>query len=261
MLVDSHCHLDFAEFSHDIDDVVSRANDVGVKTMLTICTRLSKFYDVYAVAEKYPNIYCTVGVHPHEAENESQLTVQKLLEFSNKPKVVGFGETGLDFFYNKSAHNIQEQKFRMHIEAARAAQLPVIVHTRNADKDTIRILQDEIAKGVFPGVVHCFSGDRELAKEMIQLGFYISVSGIITFKNAATLRDIILEEVPIERLLLETDSPYLAPVPKRGGRNEPAYSAYTARFLADLLSISEQKVADITTKNFFQLFSKTSSSQ
>ncbi|PPR77632.1 MAG: putative metal-dependent hydrolase YcfH [Alphaproteobacteria bacterium MarineAlpha3_Bin5] len=256
MLVDSHCHLDMPDFSDDIDDVVVRARDQDISTMLTICTRVAGFDRVHTIAERYENIFCTVGTHPHEAKNEQNLSSEKLIEFSRFDKVIGFGETGLDYYYENSPKEIQKKQFEIHIEAARETKLPVVIHSRNADDDTALILETEYRKGPFTGLIHCFTGGQELAKKVLEMGFYISISGIVTYKNAGALRDIVKNDVPLNRLLVETDSPYLAPVPKRGKRNEPAFTAYTASYLSDILAVSKEKLFCTTTENFFRLFTK-----
>ena len=255
MLVDSHCHLDFPQLSADLDGVVARAEAAGVGLMLTISTALSRFEKVLAIAEKYDNIYCSVGVHPHEAETEPDTVARQLIERARHPKVVGIGETGLDYFYEHSPRDIQQHVFREHIKAARETGLPLIVHTRDADDDTTRILAEEMGQGAFPGLIHCFSSSRELAEKSVELGLYISISGIATFKKADELRDTI-RGLPLDRLLVETDAPYLAPPPHRGKRNEPAYVAQTAAVLADTVGVSVDEIAAITTANAFRLFSK-----
>ena len=255
MLVDSHCHLDFPEFSDELDLVVARAGEAGVLHMLTICTRVTKFQQVREVAGRYKNMWCSVGVHPHNTEDEPEISSDDLMALADDPKVIAFGETGLDFYYEHSSRAQQERSFRAHINASRRLGLPVIVHTRDADDDMIRILRDEHAKGPFPGVIHCFSSGSEMAATAQELGLYISISGIVTFKTAEELRDIV-KTVPLERLLVETDSPYLAPEPKRGKRNEPAFTAYTAAKLAELTEVTEEELAARTTKNFFALFKK-----
>ena len=255
MLVDSHCHLDFPEFSDELDNIVERAGMAGVTHMLTICTRISKFKQVWDVAAYFDNIWCSVGIHPHNVDEEEEASAEKLLGFAADPKVVAFGETGLDFFYEHSSRESQERSFRAHIEASRNSGLPVIIHTRDADEDTIRILRDENARGAFPGVIHCFSSGEELAAAAVDLGLYISLSGIITFNGAEELRQIV-KKLPLDRLLLETDSPYLAPVPRRGKRNEPAFTKFTAAKLAELMSITAEEMAIQTTQNFFMLFKK-----
>jgi TatD DNase family protein len=256
MLVDSHCHLDFPDFAAELPDVLSRAHAAGVGHFLTIGTQLSRFAGVRAVAETAPDIHCTIGVHPHEAEPEQLTSPDVLLREAMHPKVVGFGETGLDFYYNHSPRAPQIANFRIHIDAARTAQLPLVVHTRDAEDDTIAILNEEYAKGAFTGAIHCFTGTPKLARAALDIGFYISVSGIATFKKSGDLRATIAE-VPLDRLLVETDAPYLAPQPLRGKRNEPAYVVHTAAMLAELKGISPERLAEVTTANFFRLFAKT----
>jgi TatD DNase family protein len=255
MLVDSHCHLDFDAFQEDFDGVLSRAADAGVGTMVTICTRLSRFRDVLQLAEYHPNIWCSVGVHPHEAEEEGVEDAKVLLEHAGHPRVVGIGETGLDFYYEHSPRGAQEVSFRAHIDAARETGLPLIVHARDADVDTMRILREEQTKGPFPGVIHCFTASRQLADTAIDLGLYVSFSGILTFKNAVAIQET-AEALPLERILVETDAPYLAPAPNRGKRNEPSFVAHTAAYLAGLRGETSTQIADITTDNFFRLFNK-----
>ena len=254
-LIDSHCHLDFPDFAEELDDVVARAGRAGISHMVTISTHLSKFPGVLAVAERFDNIYCTVGIHPHEAGTEVEVSADELVRLAEHPKVVGIGETGLDFYYEHSPRDVQERQFRTHIEAARRTGLPLIVHTRDADTDTIRILEEEHAKGAFPGLIHCFSATRELAARMVDIGLYISFSGIVTFNKAEELRDV-AKVVPEDRILVETDSPYLAPVPRRGKRNEPAFTAFTAAKIAEVRGISPSAVARTTTANFKRLFTK-----
>jgi TatD DNase family protein len=255
MLVDSHCHLDFEDFEQDMDDIVARADDAGVKHMLSICTHVTKFDPVLAIAQRYDNIFCTVGIHPHNADKEPEVTPEHLIRMAANDKVVGFGETGLDFYYDKSPRDIQKRQFRAHIEAAREAGLPLIVHTRDADEDMAEILKEEAGKGAFTGLLHCFSSTRELADTALKLGLYLSISGIVTFNKAEELRDIV-KEVPLDRLLVETDAPYLAPVPKRGKRNEPAFTRHTAEKIAEIKGLTLDEVAAATTGNFFKLFAK-----
>lgn len=255
MLVDSHCHLDFPDFSEELPDVIARAKGAGVSTMLTICTHLSRFERVRAVAERFDSVWCTVGIHPHEAGSETLLDAGTLLTLADHPKVVGFGETGLDYFYEHSPRDDQQRAFRLHIEAARQADLPVIIHTRDADDDTLAILRDEMKAGPFRGLIHCFSSSRALAEECVEMGLYISLSGIITFNKAEDLRETV-RTLPVDRLLVETDAPYLAPIPKRGKRNEPAFTAYTAARVADLKGLSVEEFAAVSTANFHRLFSK-----
>jgi TatD DNase family protein len=256
MLVDSHCHLNFEQLSSQLDDVVARAREVGVGHMLTIGTKLREFEGVRAIAERYDNIHCSVGVHPHEAESEGDdVTAAKLIELASHPKVVGIGETGLDYFYEHAPRDLQEKSFRLHIEAARETGLPIIVHTRNADADTVKILHEEYEKGPFTGVIHCFSSGWEVAEKSMEIGFYISISGIVTFKAADELREHV-GKIPVEKLLVETDSPYLAPVPKRGKTNEPSFVAHTAAKVAELKGLKIDQLAAVTTDNFFNLFNK-----
>jgi TatD DNase family protein len=255
MLVDSHCHLDFPDFGPELDLVLSRARGAGVGHFLTIGTGLKRFAAVRAVAETAPDIHCTVGVHPHEAAEEPLDGPDVLLAESTHEKVVGFGESGLDYYYNHSPREAQIRNFRAHIAAAREAKLPLVVHTRDAEDDTIAILTEEQAAGAICGVIHCFTGTTRLAGAALELGFYISVSGIATFKKSDVLRST-LKEVPLNRLLVETDAPYLAPQPTRGKRNEPAYIVHTAAMLAELKGVSSADMAQITTDNFFRLFAK-----
>jgi len=260
MLVDSHCHLDFPDFAGQVPDILARASEKGVGTCLSIGTQLSQFDGVLGVAKQYDNVWCSVGIHPHEAEKERLTDATPLLERARDPKVIGFGETGLDYFYEHSPRAAQQENFRWHIAAAREAGLPLIVHTRDADDDTIDILKGEMKKGAFTGLIHCFTGTRRLAEASLDLGLYISASGIATFKKSEELRSV-LRDVPLERLLVETDAPYLAPVPMRGKRNEPAFVAYTAAAMAELKGVSADKLAHATTENFFRLFAKAARPQ
>lgn len=255
MLVDSHCHLDFDDFGEDIDDVVARAGANGVGAMVTICTHLSRFAAVRAVAERYDNIWCSVGVHPHEAGAEGQKAADALIELAGHPKVVGIGETGLDYYYEHSPREAQRESFRAHIEAARRTGLPLIVHSRDADAEMADILREEYATGPFSGVMHCFSSGPALAEAALGIGFYISFSGILTFKSADEVRAI-AQDVPPDRLLVETDAPYLAPMPNRGKRNEPSFVVHTAAQLAEVKGMSSADLARQTTDNFFRLFSR-----
>ena len=257
-LVDSHCHLDFPDFQEEADAVVARAHEAGVALMVTISTKLSEVDKVIAVAERYPHVVCSVGIHPHEAEEE-QTDLATLVKLAQHPKVVGIGETGLDFYYEHSPRDLQEKSFRTHIAAARETGLPLIVHTRDAEDDTARILEEEMGKGAFTGLLHCFSSSAELARKALDLGLYISISGIVTFKKAEELRDTV-REIPLDRLLVETDAPYLAPVPKRGKRNEPAFVAHTAKLVAELKGVSPEELGEATTENFLSLFSRVPAS-
>ena len=255
MLVDSHCHLDFPEFAPELDAVVARARDAGVGVCVSIGTTLANFPNVCAVAERFDNVWCSVGIHPHEAEKELLASPQPLVGAARHPKVVGIGETGLDYYYEHSPRAQQVANFRSHIEAARQTALPVIVHTRDADDDTIAVLREEMAHRPFTGLIHCFTGTQRLAEAALELGLYISVSGIATFKKSDELRAV-LKPVPLDRLLVETDAPYLAPMPHRGKRNEPAFVAHTAAALAALKGVSAEELANATTENFFRLFMK-----
>jgi len=255
MLVDSHCHLDFPEFAPELDAVMARAKGAGVGICVTIGTKMAGFGRVREVAERFDNVWCSVGIHPHEAEGELLDSATPLIEAAKHPKVVGIGESGLDYYYEHSPREAQKQNFRAHIAAARETGLPLIVHTRDADDDTIAILREEVARAPFTGLIHCFTGTQALAHAALAIGFSISVSGIATFKNSQALRDVIAS-VPLDRLLVETDAPYLAPVPVRGKRNEPAFVAYTAAALATLKGVSADTLAAATTENFFRLFTK-----
>jgi TatD DNase family protein len=257
MLVDSHCHLDFPEFAPELDAVVARAREAGVGTCVSIGTTLEKFPQVRAIAERFPDVWCSVGIHPHEAETELLSDAVPLIALAQHPRVVGIGETGLDFYYNHSPREPQIANFRAHIAAARELKLPLIVHTRDADDDTIAVLEDEMGKGAFTGLIHCFTGTKRLADAALANGFSISVSGIATFKKSDELRAV-LKDVPLDRLLVETDAPYLAPMPHRGKRNEPAFVAHTAAMLAGLKGVSADELARATTDNFFRLFTKAS---
>ncbi|MEQ1890211.1 MAG: TatD family hydrolase [Alphaproteobacteria bacterium] len=255
MLVDSHCHLDFPEFAGEMDHVVRRAALAGVGMMLTICTRISEFERIRDVAGKFAHIYCSVGIHPHEADSEPAADCARIVSLTDNPKVIGVGETGLDYFYEHSSREAQQISFRAHISAARETGLPLIVHARDADADTIAILRDEAGKGAFPGVIHCFTAGPELARAALDLGLYISLSGIVTFKSARDLRET-AKMIPSNRLLVETDAPFLAPMPHRGKRNEPAFVADTARYLAEFFGETREAFSDRTTDNFFTLFNK-----
>ncbi len=254
-LVDSHCHLNFTALKDDLDGVLARAKERGVGTMLAIGTKLAEFPDVLAIAEAHGHIFCTVGVHPHEAENESGVALEELVKRAAHPRVVGIGETGLDFYYDNAPRDLQRDNFRTHIAAARETGLPLVVHTRDADDDTAAILAEEMGKGAFTGVIHCFTASRKFAEQALDIGFYISFSGIVTFRNAADIQET-ARMVPEDKILVETDAPYLAPVPNRGKTCEPAFVADTAAFLAELRGVSEVEIARRTSDNFFRLFSK-----
>jgi TatD DNase family protein len=253
-LVDSHCHLDFPDFAPERDAVVQRAHEAGIGLMLTISTRVRRFDEILALVERYPSVFGTVGTHPHNAHEELDVTTEELIRLAEHPKIVGFGEAGLDFHY-EGDYAAQEQGFRAHIAAARATGLPLVIHARSADDKMIAVLEDETGKGPFPAVLHCFSSGAELARRGVALGLYVSFSGILTFERSEELRAI-AAEVPADRLLVETDAPYLAPEPFRGKRNEPSYTARTAATLARVRDWSEAETRAITTDNFFRLFSK-----
>ena len=252
MLVDSHCHLDYPDFAPEREAVIARAFAAGIGTMLTICTRLDQFDGVRSIAEAEPRIWCSVGAHPHEAADHADLAADRLTALAAHPRVVGIGETGLDFHYDLSPRDIQERVFRAHIAASQATGLPLIIHAREADAEMAAILAAEQPP---PGVLHCFTGGRALAEAALGLGFYISISGIVTFRNAEELRAIV-RDLPLDRLLVETDAPYLAPIPHRGKRNEPAFVAATASFVAALKGMGEEAFIAATTASFFRLFAK-----
>lgn len=255
MFVDSHCHLNYKGLVEDQDAVLARAAEAGVSAMLNISTRKREWADIIATAEKAPNIWASVGIHPHEADSHADIDTAQLVAASNHPKVIAIGETGLDYYYDHSDREQQQTSFRAHLVASRETGLPVIVHTRDAEEDTARILREEMGKGPFPGVIHCFTASGEFADIALELGLFISISGIVTFKNAQDLRDT-AARIPEERLLIETDSPFLAPVPHRGKSCEPAFVADTGRFLADLRGVNVEQLAQTTADNFYTLFSK-----
>jgi TatD DNase family protein len=255
MLVDHHCHLDFPDFEADRGAYVERAKAAGVGFLVTISTRIRDHAKYRAIAEAHDNVYCTVGTHPHQAHEELDVSLDELVRLSEHPKCVGIGEAGLDYFYKKSPPEAQAEGFRLHIAAARATGLPLEIHTRDADEDTIRILEDETAKGPFKAILHCYTGGPELARRAVALGHTISFSGVVTFKKSEALRAI-AAEVPLDRLLVETDAPFLAPEPFRGKRNEPAFVAHTAAALAKARGMSPDDFAAATTENFFRLFQK-----
>ncbi|MCA0274923.1 MAG: TatD family hydrolase [Proteobacteria bacterium] len=255
MLVDSHCHLDFPDFAEERAAIVARAKAAGVERMVTISTRVKRFAQILAIAEEFDEVFCSVGTHPHNADEELDVTSDELVRLSQHPKVVAIGEAGLDYFYDKAPREAQARGLRTHIAAARETGLPLVIHARSADEDMAAILTEETGKGAFPFILHCFSSGADLARVGVELGGYVSFSGIVTFKNSAELRDI-ARQVPHDRLLVETDAPYLAPIPFRGKRNEPAYVANTAAVLGETIRVSAQEIADITTANFFRLFAK-----
>jgi len=255
MLVDSHCHLDFPDFAAERDAIVSRAREQNIVRMVTISTKVHKFADIRSIADTYEDVFCSIGTHPHYADKEPDVTTADLVKFTNDPKVVAIGEAGLDYFRNNSSVEGQERGFRRHIAAARETGLPLVIHAREADEDVARILEEESAKGAFPFVLHCFTGGADLAKRGVALGGYVSFSGVISFKKNEALRAI-AAALPADRILVETDAPFLAPEPYRGKRNEPAFVANTAHALAEALQTDFETVSKQTTENFFRLFSK-----
>ncbi|QIG80293.1 TatD family hydrolase [Stakelama tenebrarum] len=255
-LADSHCHLNYKGLVEHQADVLSRARERGVAAMLNISTRESEWSDVIAVAERENDVWATVGIHPHEADTHPDVDTVKLVERASHPRVVGIGESGLDYYYDHSDRDRQRASFRAHLAASRETQLPIVVHTRDAEEDTAEILRDEMGKGAFPGVIHCFTASGGFADIALSLGFYISISGIVTFKNAKALQET-AAWLPRERLLVETDAPFLAPVPHRGKTGEPAFVADTCRFLAELRGEDADELADVTRENFHRLFAKT----
>jgi TatD DNase family protein len=255
MLVDSHCHLDFPDLAGRLPAVLAGAAAAGIGRMVTISTHVRRFATYRALAEAHDEVFCTVGTHPHHAAAEPDVSVGEIVARASHPRCVAIGEAGLDYHYNKSPRDVQQRVFRAHIAAARESGLPLVIHARDADEDMIRILTDEMRIGRYDAVLHCFSSGAELARTGVELGFYLSFSGILTFRKSDEIRRI-AAAVPRERLLVETDAPYLAPEPHRGRTNEPAYVAHTARALAAVIGASEDEVARITTGNFYRLFAK-----
>ncbi len=255
MLVDSHCHLDFPDFSQELGGIVSRARAAGVGRLVTISTRVKRHAEVLSIAEQFEDVFCSVGTHPHHAQEELDVTADELVARARHAKVVAIGEAGLDYHYDYSPRDAQERGFRTHIAAARASGLPLVIHSREADADVARILAEEMRLGPFAAVLHCFTGGRELALRAIELGLFISFTGILTFKNSGALR-VIAAELPADRVLIETDAPYLAPGRFRGKRNEPAYVVETAATLAQIRGVTLERVAEQTTESFFRLFAK-----
>ena len=255
MLVDSHCHLDFPDFADDLEAIVARAEAAGVERMVTISTRVRRFPALQAIAERFPNVYCSVGTHPHQAVEEDGISADELIALTKHPKVVALGEAGLDNFYKDGSPEAQERGFRAHIAAARATGLPLVIHTREADEHCERILEEEVAKGPFKAVLHCYTGGRKLAMRAVELGLHVSFTGILTFKNSQAIRDI-AAELPADRIMVETDAPYLAPGPYRGKRNEPSFVIETAKVLAQTRGVSFEEIARQTTDNFYRLFDK-----
>jgi TatD DNase family protein len=254
-LVDSHCHLDFPDLITETEAIIARARAAGVNRMVTICTRLKNEPKVRGLAETHSEVFYAAGIHPMSAHEEPPVTIEQLVAFARHPRFVGIGETGLDYHYTAESKSAQQQSLRVHIEAARATALPLIVHARDADEDVGRILAEEHAAGRFAGVMHCFTAGRALAETALALGFYLSISGIATFRSATELRAI-FADAPRDRLLVETDSPYLAPQPHRGKRNEPAYVADTARLIAEHLGLDLPEFAALTSANFDRLFAR-----
>jgi len=254
-MIDSHCHLDFKEFEKDLNKVLNNAQEQNVIGIQTICTKITEFNKILKLATKYKNIWCSVGTHPHNANEEKNITKQEIIDLCNNKNVIGIGETGLDYFYENSKRAVQKESFIKHIQVSQETKLPLIVHARDADKDIIKILHKEYNKKKFSGVIHCFTSTDELAKAALEIGFYISFSGIITFKNSENIREI-CKKIPIEKVLIETDSPYLAPVPYRGKRNEPSFVKETLVKISEIKNVPRSKLEKITTENFFNLFNK-----
>jgi TatD DNase family protein len=257
VIIDTHCHLDFPDFEAERAEVVARARARGIGRMITISTRVRRFDAIRAIAEQFDDVFCSVGTHPNNAHEETDITAEDLVALSGHPKVVAIGEAGLDYHYDRAPHADQRAGLLVHIEASRRTQLPLVIHARQADDDMASILRDETAKGAFPFVLHCFSSGRALAETGVELGGYISFSGILTFRNSPEIREI-AAAVPEERLLVETDAPYLAPVPHRGQTNEPSYVADTLAVLASTRGTSTEQMATTTTENALRLFSKMS---
>ena len=255
MLIDTHCHLDFPELTADRAGVLARARGAGVGRMVTICTEIEKYPTIRAIAESADNIFCSVGTHPNHATDEREFSAQEIADLAAHEKCVAIGEAGLDYHYDRAPRELAHRVFRAHIEAARQTGLPLVIHTRDADEDMAAILADEMAKGAFKALLHCFSSSRALAEKGVELGLYVSFSGIVTFKNSHELRDI-AKNVPLERMLVETDAPFLAPTPYRGKTNEPAFVARTAEVLAEVKGIELEALAEITTANALNLFDK-----
>lgn len=255
MLVDSHCHLDFPDFADDLDGIVARAEAAGIARMVTISTRVRRIEKLLEITARFPNVYCSVGTHPHQADEEDGISADELIALTRQSKVVALGEAGLDYFYDHGSHEAQARGFRTHIAAARATGLPLVIHTREADEDCGRILDEEMAKGAFSAVLHCYTGGRALAMKAVAHGLYIGFTGILTFKKSEALRAL-AAELPADRILVETDAPYLAPGKFRGKRNEPSYVVETAKVLAETRGVSLEEISRQTTENFFQLFSK-----
>lgn len=259
MLIDSHCHLDYLEREgQDLTEVLARARRAGVEQVVTIGTKLSEIDKVIGIAERFDGVVCTVGVHPHEAGEQGVRDPRVLIDLARHPKVVGIGETGLDYFYEHSPREAQQHSFRAHIAAARDTGLPLVVHARDADDDTVAVMREEFKNGPYKAVIHCFTAGPGLARAALEMNFCISLAGIVTFKNAEALRQTVAE-VPLDHLLVETDAPYLTPMPHRGKKNEPAFVVYTAAKLAELKGVTPEALAEATTANFRRLFDKAAS--
>jgi len=258
MLIDSHCHLDFPDFADELDAVMARARVAGIERLVTISTRVRRQAALLAIAERFPDVYCSIGTHPHYAHEEADISLAELVAGSRAEKVVAIGEAGLDYHYDNSPREAQQRGFRTHIAAARETGLPLVIHSREADDDTARILEEEMGKGAFAAVLHCFTGGRELARRAVALGHFISFTGILTFKNSEELRSI-AAKLPADRILVETDAPYLAPGKYRGKRNEPAFVVETAKVLAEVRGVSFDTIAQESTANFYRLFAKVPS--
>ena len=255
MIIDTHCHLDFKEFNEDFNDVLLNAKTNNISGMQTICTKIDEFPKILDIAKKHSNIWCSVGTHPHNADSEKHISQDTIIELCDNDKVIGIGETGLDYYYENSNKEDQINSFLKHIEVAKITGMPLIIHARDADDDMIEILTKEYNKSPFTGVIHCFTSSYKLAEAALSIGFYISFSGIITFKNADEIRNS-CKKIPIERILVETDAPFLAPVPYRGKRNEPSYITETIKKVAEIKELTVEEVTNITTNNFFELFTK-----
>ncbi len=255
LIVDSHCHLDYDGLFENLPDVLKRAEDAGVGLVLSISSRIRNFPKILGIAEAHENVFCTVGTHPHNAHEELDIAVSEIVALAQHPRVVGIGEAGLDYFYDKAPRDAQMQGFKNHIAAARETGLPLVIHTREAEDDTARLLESEMAKGTFKALLHCFTSQQWLAERAVELGLYVSFSGILTYKTAQNLRDT-AKALPENRILVETDAPYLAPMPMRGKSNEPAFVAHTLNVLAETRGVSSSHMAAATSANFFRLFDK-----
>lgn len=255
MLVDHHCHLDFPQFEDTRAELIARAHAAGVGAMVTISTRIRQLDKLLAIAETYPSVFCSVGTHPHYADEELDISTAEIVALAQHPRVVAIGEAGLDYHYQKSSKEGQADGFRRHIRAARQTGLPLEIHTRDADEDTVQILEEAHREGPFSAILHCYTGGPELARRAVELGLYVSFTGVVTFNKNEALREI-ARAVPLDRILVETDAPYLAPVPYRGKTNEPAYVTHTAAKLAEAKNMSEDAFADAVTDNFFKLFTR-----